>query len=101
VVHPISFDLHPVLQRQAKFGKELDRSVKVLNDDPDVVHSQKLGRRLPFSLDLINHYSSQQILAGQPIEIQFDEIPGAIIPMSLSEVEAFTQACFFSSPKAG
>src|SRR4029077_3852234 len=63
-VHPISFDLHPALQHQAKFGKELDRSIEVLNDDGDVVHPQKLGRSLLFSLALIGHGSSQQILAG-------------------------------------
>jgi hypothetical protein len=51
-VHPISFDLHPALQHQAKFGKELDRSIEVLNDDGDVVHPQKLGHRLLFSVPL-------------------------------------------------
>jgi hypothetical protein len=64
VVHPISLDLHPALQHQTKFGKELYRSIEVMNDDGDVVHSQKLGRRLLLSLDLVSHCFSQQILAG-------------------------------------
>lgn len=71
-VHPISFDLHPALQQQAKFGKELDCSIEVLNDDGDVVHPQKLGRRLLFSFNLISHCFSHQILAGiQPYRNTF------------------------------